>query len=43
MNQPIGRPVLLGAYAAKTCARAIHNSWDPTITEPDWQPSDGLR
>lgn len=25
------RPVLLGAYAAKQCARRIHNEWDATI------------
>lgn len=25
------RPLLLGGYAAKRCARRIHNEWDPTI------------
>lgn len=25
------RPILLGGYAAKQCARRIHNEWDPTI------------
>lgn len=30
------RPVLLSGYAAKSCARATHNRFDPTVPE---QPS----
>ncbi len=30
---------LLGAYAAKTCARRIHNDFDHTIPEVEWEPS----
>ena len=30
---------LLGAYAAKTCARRIHNDFDATISKIEWQPS----
>ncbi len=43
--------MLLGAYAAKTCARATHNAWDATVPRPQWEPAadvqqrmdDGLR
>jgi len=31
-------PLLLGAYASSQCARAIHNRWDATIPEPQWEP-----
>jgi hypothetical protein len=30
---------LLGAYAAKTCARRIHNDFDATIPKVEWEPS----
>ena len=30
---------LLGAYAAKTCARRIHNDFDSTIPKVEWEPS----
>ena len=30
---------LLGAYAAKTCARKIHNDFDRTIPKVEWEPS----
>jgi predicted RecB family nuclease len=30
--------VLLGAYAAKRCARRVHNEWDPTIETVAWEP-----
>lgn len=30
---------LLGAYAAKTCARRIHNDFDETVPKIEWQPS----
>jgi hypothetical protein len=29
------RPILLSGYAAKSCARAVHNAWDPTVPRPD--------
>lgn len=28
------RPVVLGGYAAKSCARKTHNDYDPTLTRP---------
>jgi predicted RecB family nuclease len=31
-------PLLLGAYDANRCARAIHNRWDATLPEPEWEP-----
>lgn len=31
-------PLLLGAYDSNRCARAIHNRWDSTIPEPEWEP-----
>jgi predicted RecB family nuclease len=31
--------VLLSGYAAKQCARRIHNDWDTTIPQEPWQPS----
>lgn len=37
-QQGNGAP-LLGAYAAKTCARKIHNDFDQTIPKVDWEPS----
>ena len=30
---------LLGAYAAKACARQIHNDFDATIPKVEWEPS----
>jgi predicted RecB family nuclease len=30
--------VLLDAYAAKRCARRVHNEWDPTIPRVEWEP-----
>lgn len=32
--QPEQRPILLGGYAAKSCARKTHNDYDPTLTRP---------
>ncbi|GAA4957116.1 ribonuclease H-like domain-containing protein [Actinoplanes utahensis] len=29
------RPILLSGYAAKSCARAVHNAYDETIPRPD--------
>ncbi|MFC4065215.1 TM0106 family RecB-like putative nuclease [Actinoplanes subglobosus] len=29
------RPILLSGYAAKSCARAVHNAYDPTIPRPE--------
>jgi len=31
--------VLLSGYAAKQCARRIHNDWDATIPKEPWEPS----
>ena len=31
--------ILLTGYAAKQCARRIHNKWDPTISKVEWEPS----
>ncbi|WP_432543017.1 TM0106 family RecB-like putative nuclease [Kineococcus sp. SYSU DK002] len=31
---PRTRPVLLSAYAARTCARAVHNDFDVTVPRP---------
>ena len=28
------RPLVLGGYPAKKCARAAHNTWDPTVPPP---------
>jgi hypothetical protein len=28
------RPILLSGYAAKSCARAVHNAYDPTVPRP---------
>lgn len=28
------RPIVLGGYAAKSCARKTHNDYDPTLTRP---------
>ncbi|MDN4175912.1 hypothetical protein QWY28_23405, partial [Nocardioides sp. SOB77] len=28
--------VLLTGYAAKQCARRVHNEWDPTIESVPW-------
>jgi len=33
------RPVLLGGYAAKQCARRVHNDWDSTIAKVEWEPT----
>ncbi len=38
--QPQGRrdrPILLTGYAAKQCARRVHNEWDPTIESVSWE------
>ena len=37
------RPVLLNAYAAKRCARRIHNDWDSTILKGPWTPPPELQ
>lgn len=38
------RPVLLGGYAAKQCARRVHNDWDATIdAEPVPVPAELLK
>ncbi|BEL02025.1 hypothetical protein Q0Z83_002160 [Actinoplanes sichuanensis] len=29
------RPILLSGYAAKSCARAVHNAYDPTVPRPE--------
>ena len=34
MTQPL---ILLTGYAAKQCARRVHNEWDPTIESVLWQ------
>ena len=34
-----GKNILLSGYAAKQCARRIHNNWDATIPAVDWVPS----
>ena len=31
-------PILLTGYAAKECARRVHNEWDPTIEVEAWDP-----
>lgn len=36
-------PVLLGGYAAKSCARAAHNAYDPTIAAPPSEISPELQ
>lgn len=33
------RPVLLGGYAAKSCARKTHNEYDRTLTRPPQPPT----
>lgn len=38
-----GRPVLLSGYAAKSCARATHNTYDATIPEQPAEVSDSLQ
>lgn len=40
---PALRPVLLGAYAAKQCARRIHNDWDATVPKGPWTPPPELQ
>ena len=38
--QPQGRrdrTILLTGYAAKQCARRVHNEWDPTIESVSWE------
>jgi predicted RecB family nuclease len=37
------RAVLLGGYAAKSCPRVIHNEYDVTVPEVDWQPPADLQ
>ncbi|MDQ5976063.1 MAG: family RecB-like putative nuclease, partial [Actinomycetota bacterium] len=37
------RPVLLGAYVAKQCARRVHNDWDATIPKGPWTPAPELQ
>ena len=37
------RIVLLSGYAAKQCARRIHNDWDATISAVEWEPSAELQ
>ncbi|WP_430791947.1 TM0106 family RecB-like putative nuclease [Actinoplanes sp. G11-F43] len=32
------RPVLLSGYAAKSCPRAVHNDYDPSMPRPDQPP-----
>ena len=31
-------PILLTGYAAKQCARRVHNEWDPTVEVEAWDP-----
>ncbi len=35
-------PLLLGAYAARTCPVKTQNAYDPTLSRPEGQPSDAL-
>jgi predicted RecB family nuclease len=37
------RAVLLSGYAAKSCARVIHNEYDVTVPEVAWEPPADLR
>lgn len=37
------RPIVLGSYAAKTCARAIHNTYDRTVVEPPYETPEKLQ
>ncbi len=30
-------PILLTGYDAKRCARRVHNEWDPTIEQVEWE------
>lgn len=34
---------MLGAYAARQCARRVHNDHDSTLREPDWEPDELLQ
>jgi predicted RecB family nuclease len=42
-NKSVVRPVLLGAYVAKQCARRVHNDWDVTIPKGPWTPAPELQ
>ena len=42
-NKSAVPPVLLGAYAAKQCARRVHNDWDGTVPKGPWTPAPELQ